>query len=173
MARYRRRRYYRKKGRWSANIQEIVNNNINATPEQFFATQTLVVNPAQNSMTTSQLYTVKNIECSFEISNNESASPLIESLAYYIMFVPQGMTVPIDYNLLHPEYVMAYRFYGSPENETTNTSGTRIPVKIRTRLARKLNTGDSIVLLIKGLNELNQTFTVTVNGLVRWWSKAN
>ena len=54
------------------------------------------------------------------------------------MFVPQGMNVTTDYPFLHPEYIMATRYYGSPESEGNGTnsavSGVRNPLKIKTRL---------------------------------------
>lgn len=180
MARYRRyRRYRRKSTKWASNITEFIENTFTANPQsQFFGSSTLVVNPAQSNTGASQIFTVKNIEASFEMETaGPSSGALIESLAYYIMFVPQGMTITEDYNLLHPEYVMAYKFYGSPQADATGTTNNaefnfRVPLRVKTRLSRKLNTGDRIILFIKGLNQSTST-TLHVNGLVRWWTKAN
>lgn len=181
MARYRRtRRYRRRSGRWASNISEFIEENITApSSSQFFGTTDLVLNPVQSNTTTSQIYTIKNIEASFEL---ETSSPQdayqIESLAYYIMFVPQGMNVGDDYNLQHPEYIMAYKFYGSPTPDVDNTSNPgnfsyKIPLRVKTRLSRKLQTGDKVVLYIKGLNQRSQSIILHINGLVRWWTKAN
>lgn len=99
------------------------------------------------------------------------------------MFVPQGMNVTASYNLEHPEYIMAYKFLGSPSVDYTNLVGQGSivgqqyqPYRINTRLSRKLNTGDSVILFIKG-NNTNTTGTTNAvfdfHGLVRWWTRAN
>lgn len=98
------------------------------------------------------------------------------------MYVPQGFSgsgnnnLSNDYNKLHPEYILAYKYIGSPSHEsnTTGMQGQQYqPYKIKTRLARKLDTGDEIVLFIKGLNQSTETQIIRVNGVVRWWTKAN
>lgn len=179
MARTRKsRRYYRRKGRWSSNITEIVNQNLNFTPNTTsLGVYTLCENPGQNNQSVSQIYTVKNIEFAYEIQTNSDASAIsIENLIAYIMYVPQGMTITSDFAKQHPEYVMAYKFYGSPQFEA-NTSGVfnlRNPLSIKTRLARRLNTGDSISLFITGFNQnTSTTMNCQINGILRWWTKAN
>lgn len=180
MARHRKsRRYYRKSGgRWSSNISEIVNQSLNFSPNATsVGVYTLCENPVQNSQTVSQVYTVKNIEFSFELQTNSDNSALyIENLVGFIMYVPQGMTITSDFAKQHPEYVMAYKFYGSPQFEA-NTSGVfniRNPLSIKTRLARRLNTGDSIQLFITGFNQNTSTqMNCQLNGILRWWTKAN
>lgn len=185
MARYRRRRYYkRKSGKWSANIQEI-NNNVTASPQIWSAAETIMTNPNQQASLVSQLFTVKNIEANFIIDYEGAASDApnyIEGVTVYIMFVPQGMNVTSDYNLQHPEYIMNYKYLGAPsvENQTTGDSYSRIrlgqqyqPFKVRTRLGRKLNTGDSVILFIKGVNQSSSNIELRLTGLVRWWTKAN
>lgn len=175
MAKKRIRKYYRK-ARWSANIQEISTTVVNAEVGANIATYTLAFNPTQTNTAVSQIYTVKNFEITFSTefpSNTSSAVPQnIEDITAYIIFVPQGMVVGTDYNIQHPEYVMAYKFYGSPSGDSN------IPAlyRIRTRLSRKLNTGDSIQLLIKYNNQYTQALTGTMfelHGLCRWWTKAN
>lgn len=166
-SRYRRR--YRR-GRWSSNITEM--NNIALTFGEGVTshTATLITNPVQSNLSTSQTYTVKNIELNYLIENS-NATDYLDNLNVYIMFVPQGMNVGTDYNLQHPEYVMAHRMQGSPSNDSYQYYQ---PLKIKTRLARKLNTGDSIILFIKGNNEQSgSVYTGRLNGTVKWWSKAN
>ena len=70
MAKYRRYRKYtrRGRGRWSSNIQDI-GNNINVNSSTWRYTQSLLSNPSQVTSFVSQKFTVKNIECSFIISN--------------------------------------------------------------------------------------------------------
>lgn len=186
MARYRRYRKYsrRNRGRWSANIQEIGTTTITipSTEGAWYRDFTLAFNPTQVNTAVSQIYTVKNFEVTFEISNAYSQATLstssisfVEDIVAYIMFVPQGMQVSANYNLQHPEYIMAYKYLGSPTSDNNITSLAQ-PPKIRTRLSRKLNTGDSVILLLKGnhtqaTNNLNEN--LEFHGIARWWTKAN
>lgn len=179
MARRRyRRKYYRSKGRWSANIKTLTNQSIVAPQlSSFFAANTLCENPVQVDSTVSQQYTVKNIEFSYEIeSPNSGNTNQIESLCAYIMYVPQGMTVTETYPNSHPEYIMAYRFLGSPNSEGSGDNllnPGRLPSKIKTRLSRRLQTGDSVIFLITGVNGATTQNILNLNGLIRWWTKAN
>lgn len=174
MAKYRRyRNYNRRRGRWSSNIFELGTTTI-TVPNQVAAwsqNYTLAYNPVQTNTATSQTYTAKNVEVTFELSGGDGS---IEDVTAYIMFVPQGMQVTTSYNIEHPEYVMAYRFLGSPINDTGLTSQALAP-KVRTRLSRRLNTGDSIILFIKGnkTSAAGTTTTLEFHGLARWWTKAN
>ena len=130
MARKTRRRYYRRKGRWSANIKNIndtvsLNSGINGNSID------LCLNPVQNDITVSQQFTVKNIELSVFAEVNDS-SGLIENIEHYIMFVPQGMNLTTDYNLEHPEYIMAYYYQGNPLSETSVPNlGWKLKIKSR------------------------------------------
>ena len=163
---------FRRKGRWSANIQEIQNTQITATTQKFSATTTLTANPVQSNTTVSQIYTVKNFEISFTMDiGSGGTSSYIEGLAFYIMFVPQGMNVGENYNLQHPEYIMAYRYYGAPLQDSS--SNEVVPFRLKTRMARRLNTGDSVILFITGFNEYSSSQNLKLNGLIRWWTKTN
>ena len=181
MARYRRRRYYKRRGgRWSPNIIKVSNTNIAAIGE-FFNYEDLAVNPTQSTTGVSQAFTVKNIEISFTIEGSTSNKiEYIESVTAYVMYVPQGMTITSSYYAEHPEYIMAYKYLGSPTVEyTPNLSGNPIssqqyqPYKIKTRMSRKLQTGDRLVLYIQGSNEYTENVNYKIDGIVRWWSKAN
>lgn len=188
MARYRKRRYYkRKSGRWSANIQE-VGNIITADPSIWSASETIMSNPSQQPTFVSQTYTVKNIEINFNIDHEEWSTTQpgvgIEGITAYIMYVPQGMTITNDYNTQHPEYIMAYKYLGSPSLEIVSSNpSTGAPVhyggqqyqpyKVKTRLSRKLQTGDSVILFIKGVNQNNGRVNLRLSGVIRWWTKAN
>lgn len=174
MARYRRtRKYYKSKGRWSTNIKNIQDEQ---TIQQGWNGNAidLCINPAQDTITNlgvSQQYTVKNVELSAYLECNTSAdTSLVESIEHYIMFVPQGMAIGVDYNLLHPEYIMAYYYQGNP---TQDGVGLGYKVKVRTRLARRLNTGDRIIYFYKVRKQGENTAAINVSGLVRWWTKAN
>ena len=170
-----RRRYYRSKGRWSSNIKTLTNQTISiAANSSFYGTSMLCKNPAQSDSTVSQQYTVKNIELSYEIEAVDQK--FIEGLVSYIVYVPQGMVVTETYPNYHPEYIMAMKFLGSPNyhesaSTTTNVeSAYRNPLKIKTRLARRLQTGDSIQLLIVGNNSKSTSSSIDFNGIMRWWT---
>lgn len=170
---YRYRRRYRKKGRWSANIgalNESFNYAGSDEGELTFRTLTLCQNPAQNSSTISQQYTVKNIELQYWLSGPSSTA--LSNISVYIMYVPQGMTLDIDYVDNHPEYIMAYKFLG---NLNASSNDDRPALYIKSRLSRRLQTGDGVILYIKGTRPVSPGVGVTVNlnGIVRWWTKAN
>ena len=189
MARYRRRRYYRKKsGRWAANIQEIANT-ISPQGNTWSAAETILSNPTQQPSYVSQTFTVKNMELNFNLDyegyDTQTDVNLYEGITVYIMFVPQGMNITNDYNIEHPEYIMAYKYIGSPTtesiyypNNSSNAPGQQYqPTRIKSRLARKLQSGDSIVLFVKGnltgTPSTSSTNRLRLSGVVRWWTKAN
>lgn len=165
-----RRRFY-KKGQWSANIQEFSSTN-NVNPGIFILDSTLATNPSQNVLGVSQKYTVKNIEISFILKSDTIQNiTALDDLAVYIMFVPQGMTITNSINTDHPEYIMAYKFYGT--GFADNGSQNYQPIKVKSRLSRTLNTGDKLICLIKGKNSLTTNNSLQISGITRWWTKAN
>lgn len=177
MAKARRRyRNYRKSTRWAANIRNI---NIRAftapTNSQFQSNTVLCSNPPQSADMVTTCYTVKNIEFNgnIEIDYTTITNNQITDVIAYIMFVPQGMTVGPDYDTQHPEFILALKYYGKPQVYSGNLPFTN-PIRVKTRLARKLQSGDSIILLIKGINR-SQTESVPLNysGYARWWTKSN
>lgn len=177
MARRRYRKYFRyPRKRWSPNIQRI---NLTEFPPggNFFNSQTLAQNPAQyqgggNATSVSQTYTVKNIELT--ISAESSSPAQINNLEYYIIYVPQGYAIGRNLPLEHPEWVMAYRYVGSPISYNGNSANSSLaqPPKIISRLSRKLQTGDSIIFFYCGTSSQDST-SVVVQGLCRWWTRAN
>lgn len=183
MARRRYRRYRRKSGRWAPNIVKVANT-INTEQGEFFAVEDLALNPIQVSTGVSQAFTVKNFEISFVIETESAGSSnFLEGITAFIMYVPQGMNITANYYAEHPEYIMAYKFLGSPNSpDIVNDAdgvGLRVqerqqfqPYRMRTRLSRKLQTGDRVILYIQGSNELGLN-SFNINGIVRWWSKAN
>lgn len=185
MARYRRTRKYTRYGRrtkWSSNIQEISSDVSNGNEGYNIRTHVLAYNPIQTNTATSQTYTVKNFDVSFifEAKNTQYVSR-IENICAYIMFVPQGMNVTANYNIEHPEYIMATKFIGSPASDFAGLQNFDLamgqnyqPHRIRTRLSRTLNTGDSIQLFIKFTLPADVTGTYAeYHGLAKWWTKAN
>lgn len=171
MAKRRVRKFKKRTQRWSSNMQEITTQVLEANSGTWFGTATLATNPTQTTLGVSQIYTVKNFDINFVIDTNVQESlNNIENICSYIMFVPQGMNVTSDYNLQHPEYILNYKYLGSPSSDGEQQYQ---PTRLRTRLARKLQTGDSIILFIKGRNQSNSDLTLSLNGLIRWWTKAN
>jgi hypothetical protein len=172
MAKRRSRRYYRRRtGRWSANIstlREAVT--VPSGTGSFYSYSTLCSNPIQVETTVSQQYTVKNTQVQFELDsvNNQAA---IENLTAYIMFLPQGYQVTETLPNTHPEWIMAMKYYGSPGPDANYN---RNPLNIKTRLARRLQTGDGVILLITGFKDSSDTAQgLHFRGVVRWWTKAN
>lgn len=175
MAKYtRKRRYYKRKGRWSSNIKTIKNSTVVASEGSFYGQQILCQNPTQDDETVSQKFTVKNIELSYQLEMEPSSAYAVESVVAYIMYVPEGYVITETLPNLHPEWIMAYRFIGSPDVETGTVSNVgRLPPRITTRMARRLSTGDKIILFVTGISSSSNTINLNFNGIVRWWTKAN
>jgi len=165
------RKYY-KKGRWSANIKNIQETLDVDKDQTFFYNQILCENPPQAQNSVSQQYTAKNFEFTFELESTSNDELWFENLMGYIMFVPQGYNVDDQLPFKHPEWIMAYKYYGSPKADETP-----LPIfRIRTRLARRLQTGDSIIFLLIGRTQAWEGTSkkrLNPKGLVRWWTKAN
>lgn len=173
MAKYRRYRKYTRRSypKWAPNIQEFSSNQTISTAGTFFLESTLCQNPTQSTLGVSQTFTVKNIDINFLLeANTQNQSQLIEDLTVYIMYKPQGMTVTPDYNIQHPEYIMNYKFFNAPNSD--QIVQPYLPIRVRSRLSRKLQTGDSIILFIKGLNQQADN-SLYIHGLVKWYTKAN
>lgn len=177
MARYRRYRKYSRRNRktWSTRLNNFSGQQSAAPQSNYVIYTNLCQNPAQDVNTVSQLYTVKNINCQV----NLWGSSAINNLQAYVMYVPQGYIptgVPSAYGSLpydHPEWIMAHRFIGRPQ--ATN-SGVTEQLRLFSRLARKLDTGDRIVMIILGTNTTasgGSSVTLAYDGLVKFNTKAN
>lgn len=167
--------YKKRKEKWSPNINEFsseVTFGINGVT--VFDT-TICTNPAQNNTSVPQTFTVKNFEITFYCEGDATGVSEIDDLCAYVMFIPQGYQITNDINIQHPEWILNYKFIGSPyiEARTSQTFNYTIPHRVRSRLSRKLNTGDKVVLILKGTNKNFDERTVQFHGLMRWWTKAN
>lgn len=175
MAKSRRyRNYYRRysRNKWSPNIQEIPTTSIiTAANSTFFQSFTLAYNPPQTTTTVSQVFTVKNVEVNFYIDTSASQHISLEDITAYIMYLPQGMTITPNFNLEHPEYILAYKYLGSPTNDSSSQQYQ--PTRVKSRLSRKLQSGDNIILFIKGTNVNTNETNFDFHALIRWWTKAN
>jgi len=179
MAKYRRYRKYSRRGRsgmWSTRLQNISGSQLAGTGNDFIIYYNLCTNPAQSDTTVSQKYTVKNINLQLEV---EYPGAFVENLQAYVMFIPQGFIptgVPSAYAEIpfqHPEWIMAHRFIGSPTNAQVGNTPGFPPLRIRSRLARKLDTGDRVVVVILGSNAATESSTIYYRGLVKYNTKAN
>lgn len=179
MARRRYRRYYRRSGRWSTRINNFRGSQLAGSGQQFVIYQNLTTNPVQSDDTVSIRYTVKNINCQLQLEGDGTST--IENLQAYVMFIPQGFIptgVPsayADIPFQHPEWIMTHRYYGSAQYDATNIAvQPGFPaLRFRSRLARKLDTGDRIVLIILGQNTANGSVTLDYQGLVKYNTKSN
>lgn len=168
------RRYY-KKSKYASNIIDI-------GPSEFVLNQngwnftevTLVTNPAYSPTTTSSISKVKNVEVAMNFDCTSIVTKRdIENLQFYIVYVPEGMYVGNDYIQKHPEFIMAMRYYGEPSGDN-DASAQSFVLKIKSRLARNLNTGDKIILYIRGANvSLDTSYNIGYGGICRWWTKTN
>ena len=182
MARTKRVQRYYKKQNWSTRLQNFSGAQSVAANTQVILYTNLCTNPAQTDSTVSNKYTVKNVCVDFEIAKDDLTSSTgqsdwLENFQFYIMYIPQGYIptgtpsaykdVPFD----HPEWIMAYRYTGPP---MADSSTSYPPIRVKTRLARKLDTGDRIVLIVLGLNtSTSATAYLTYRGLVKYNTKAN
>lgn len=181
MARRRYRRYHRRSGRWSTRLQNISGSQSVSGQNQFVIYYNLAQNPAQSPETVSQKYTVKNLNLQLQLEqpNGETNIYSVENLQAFIMFIPQGFIptgVPsayADVPYQHPEWILAHRFFGSVQSETTGTTPGYPALRLRSRLARKLDTGDRIVVIILGNSTTSNTTTLDYYGLVKYNTKAN
>lgn len=175
MAKRRYRRYRRSRGRWSSNISRINMTGVAVPDEIFGDTYTIAQNPSQSNTTVSQQYTVKNVEITGQLEAGAAGNySMIENITYYIMYVPEGYPISLDLPFAHPEWIMAYKFIGQAANAGSGDFSQ--PPRVKTRLSRRLNTGDSIIFLYTGINSSTSSSNntpVKFNGLVRWWTKAN
>lgn len=167
--------YKKRKEKWSPNLNEFSSNVTFGINSVTTFDTTICTNPEQTNIGVPQTFTVKNFEITFYCEGGRTEAAEIDDLCAYIMFVPQGYQITNDINTQHPEWILNYKFIGSPYVEA-NQDGIynyTIPYRVKSRLSRKLNTGDKIVLILKGFNKNFNERTVQFHGLMRWWTKAN
>lgn len=178
MAKYARYRKYsrRRYGKhWSTRLSSINVTQAVAPGQTFFVYRTLATNPAQDDNTVSQRFTVKNVNVQVNIetpSTSSATGVYIENLQHYILYIPQGYTLTAETPYEHPEWIMTHRFIGSP---TGDSNPGYAPLRISTRLARKLDTGDRIVYVLIGSHTASagDQASIYVSGLVKLNTKAN
>lgn len=180
MARYYRYRKYSRRfrsKRWSSRITNFTGEQSATGGNNFIIYTNLAQNPAQTETTVSQKYTVKNINCQLQIECDSTNFVNVENLQAFVMFIPQGYIptgTPSAYSEVpfnHPEWIMTHRYIGSATNDSQNAGYA--PLRLFSRLSRKLDTGDRIVVIILGKNTGTSSITIGYQGLVKYNTKAN
>lgn len=175
---YRRRytnRYYGgyKKKNWSSNLITSSSSITFPATSTYGAGSALCLNPVQNVSTVSQPFTVKNIKLSVNASGmTDSTIAGIDNIIVAIVYVPQGYTVTYNTIVEHPEWFMAVKYIDEPSLITDGMSYSK-PFTVSTRLARKLQTGDSIQFCVFGQNVSQTSLTVKFKFMAQWWTCAN
>lgn len=171
---YKKRRYYRKKGIWSSRITNFSFNREVSATSSFEIITPLTSNPQQSDTGISQKFTAKNINLQFMLEgpNNSggTVSNAFENVQIFVIFVPQGYVLSSNTPYEHPEWIMSYKYVGIPVTQNDPGYG---PIKVFSRLARKLDTGDGISLLIIGSNTSSGGQTIKGSGVIRYNTKAN
>lgn len=181
MPRYYRRRYPRRtfrKKNWSSNIITSETTITFPAGTNYGGGSAICLNPAQSVSTVSQSFTVKNIKLSIS-ANVDSSSGIqyIDQLVAALVYVPQGYSVTYATLSEHPEWFMTVKFLDNPKVDSPSAGGTgyiQKPFTISSRLARKLQTGDSVQLCLFGINKAQSTSVpIRFSFMAQWWTCAN
>lgn len=178
MVRYYRRRAYRKnypRKKWASNIG---NSEVTLTVPSnstYAAGAAFALNPAQSPSTVSNSFVVKNVKLSVEaVGIGGSVFSNLNQLIAAIMYVPQGYVVSPSILNEHPEWLMAVKYLGEGLNSDDSTSPKFKPFTVSTRLSRRLQTGDSIQLVLFAQNtSTSQNTSVTFRFLAQWWTRSD
>jgi len=88
-------------------------------------------------------------------------SDMINDLVVALMRVPKDTTVQSNFIDAHPEWVLAYKYIGSPIG--TNDAQQFQPIRIRSSKKIRLYTGDSIKLVAQYTKAVTTTSQVAFN----------
>lgn len=149
-----------------------------AASGEFLTTVDLITNPT--NVSTYQLTGYVETIGGFSIDCTLEGTSLLNNVAMFIMFIPEGYTIASDVDLSqsvinqHPEWIMAYKYLGSPTESFDSTSGQGCqPTRIRSRVRRNLMTGDRIVLVIAGKNSAGESTIGTLWAYLKFASRIN
>ena len=148
MARYRRRRYYRKKNKWSIEQRPgfILGGGWATVSDTYLNRQALI--PVVTATQQEGVRKAKNISISLATPSTENTLNKNSSFYWALLYQPEGIT-PGDLSSQGQLYQPSQ--YVISSGIVTSTQGK---MRISSRLARNLNQGDSIYLLI-GTNNLS------------------
>ena len=166
---YRRKYSYKPRKKWNSNWNsDDMNLNIpdisttSAYTKAITNTQ-LIINPIDETTRASTcIVKVKNVKvqlCTSGIPDPSSLS--VYTMQVAIVFCPEGITPSSDILERHPEWLMAYKML-------TIDASTTIPINfsISSRLARNLNSGDTIYLTVIARRVSGETVTQPQTGLI-------
>lgn len=173
MAKYTRYRKYSRRNRthWSSRMINISKSYNYSGDQTLYASGVLAANPAQSTDTISQKFTVKNVWCQFSVESDTDDVNVVDNLQLFVLFIPQGYSMSNETPYDHPEWIMAQKYIGTANLSNNPGYG---PLSVRSRLARTLDTGDSIKWLCIGVGKSGvNTSKVTIKGICRFNTKAN
>lgn len=150
-----------------------------ATTGDFISTLSIIENPTNappNNGVTGYVETIGrfSLDCTLEGADS------LDNVALFVMYVPEGYFLAsgdisdnpsLDVISKHPEWIMAYKYLGSPTDSSTG-QGCQ-PTRIRSRVRRNLMTGDRIVLVVTGTNSAGQSITGTIWAYLKFASRIN
>lgn len=180
---YRPKYSYRPRKKWNSNWNaDDMNLNIpdistTSAYTKAITNQQIIVNPQLDGTNVStSIVKVKNVKVQLCTSGIPDASNLsVYTMQVAIIFCPEGITPSSDLLERHPEWIMAYKML-------TIDASTTIPINfsISSRLARNLNSGDTIFLTIITRRVSGETVTQPQSGLimpcyytVQYWTCVN
>jgi len=111
----------------------------------------------------------------FELNCTLEGSSNLNNVSMYIMYLPEGYNVSTDFGAFvfqHPEWILAYKYLGSPTEGTMGGQGCQ-PIRIRSRYRRNLLTGDKLILVVSGYNSNSTRTNGTIWATIRFASKIN
>lgn len=158
---------------WAPCINKLQNSiQLANTAGDFYFFSVLATNPQQATNNISRPIVVKNCEFTYKIDCTNAAR--VNDVQIYMMYVPEGHQITDNLPYQHPEWILAYSFQGAPDGPGPDYSVSS-PKKIRTRLARRLQTGDNVILLVNGFSNHTESnpITLSIKGLARYWTHAN
>lgn len=124
----------------------------------------LAINPTQENAVPRTIK-AKNFKVSlwFEGANQEAVSN-INLIEAYVVYKPQGYIISTETIAEHPEWVLVHKMIGRPDYQAEVTK----PYVLSSRLARNLQSGDSIQLVINALG--TPRTEVIVRGNLFYWT---
>lgn len=168
--RYYRRRTYavRPKKKWSSHIKTWQSSALTSNP----ATVDLVINGSDGSTPTPSIVKAGNFKVTLDMyATYNNAVTVNLSCNAYFLFVPEGVSISRTLITNHPEYILGAKTIGS--TYATNTTVVSLEtLNLSTRMKRNLNSGDRIVLVMEMVGDVVPN-SVTISGLVRYWTCAN
>jgi hypothetical protein len=145
---------------------------------EFLTTVDLITNPT--NVDTYHLTGYVETIGRFAIDCTLEGPSTLNNVAMFIMYIPEGYNITStgDNSLSvinqHPEWVMAYKYLGSPTEPHDSIGGQGCqPTRIRSRVRRNLMTGDRIVLVIAGKNSSGESSIGTLWAYLKFASRIN